>query len=129
MSSATTITVNDGKATPLAHTFTPSMDAQRGGFTWYDNLVGVPTYEIKIWAKLKMGNPSSPTLSSVGVIQPAVSTIDGMIVQNHVNTAKTEFSFAPNATAAERADLYALQINALNQALLKEQTRDHISIY
>lgn len=129
MSSATTIAILDGKATPQSHSFTPSQNGNGDGFTWYDNLVGIPTYEIKVWAKLKMGTPSKPTLSSVGVIQPVVVTTNGIVSQDHVNTVKTEFSFASNATAAERADLYALQINALNQALLKEQTRDHISIY
>lgn len=129
MSTASTITVNDGKATPLAHTLTPSQNKDGSGFTWYDNLVGIPVYEIKVWAKLKMGTPSTPTLSSVGVIQPVIRVMNGIVEQDHVNTAKTEFNFAPNATAAERADLYALQINALQHALIKEQTRDHIAMY
>lgn len=129
MSSAINITVNDGQSTPVAHTFYPVQNTDGKGFTFYDSLVGIPAFETKIWAKLAMGSPVNPTHSSLGVIQPIVKTVDGIIQQDHVNTYRGEFVFAPNASAAERADLYAYAINALNQALIREQTRDLKAMY
>lgn len=124
MSQATNITVNDGQSTPVAHTFYPVQNPGGDGFTFYDQAVGIPTYETKIWGKLKLGNVSTSSHSSLGIIDPIVKTVDGVLVQDHVNTARAEFTYAPNATAAERANLYAYLINALNQALIREQTRD-----
>jgi len=124
MSSATNITVNDGAATPVAHTFYPVQNSNGNGFTFYDQITGNPVFETKIWGKLKLGTPKVASDSSLGVIQPITKIVDGVTQQDHVNTSKVEFTFAPNASAAERNDLYAFTINALNQALLKEQTRD-----
>lgn len=129
MSSAVAITVNDGKATPVAHTYTPVQNPGSDGFTFFDAAIGIPAYEWKIWSKLKMGGIRANTTSSVGTIMPVTKLVDGVMVQDHVNSAKTEFTFAPNATSAERADLYATQINALNHALIKEQTRDLKGLY
>lgn len=129
MSSAIAITVNDGKATPVAHTYTPVQNPGGDGFTFFDAAIGIPAYEWKIWSKLKMGGVNASSSTSVGTIMPVTKLVDGITVQDHVNSAKTEFTFAPNATAAERADLYATQINALNNALIREQARDLKGLY
>lgn len=125
MSQAINITVNDGQSTPVAHTFYPVQNKQGDGFTFYDQVLGNPVYEVKIWGKLSLGAPGGKASESqLGVIQPITKMVDGVLTQDHVNTGTCRFSFAPNATAAERNDVYAYMINALNQALLKEQTRD-----
>jgi len=129
MSQAALITVNDGKATPVAHALTPTQNKGGDGFTFTDNIKGIPVYDVKVWAKLKLGTVKEPSETKVGVIWPVTKTVDSVLVQDHVNTSRVEFSFAPNATPAERADLYALTINALNNALIREQTRDLIAMY
>lgn len=129
MSTATSITVADGKGTPVNHTLTPEQNPDGSGFTFIDSLLGIPTYEWKLWAKLKKGNTREPSVTSMGVIMPVTVTVNSIVSQDHVNSSKCEFTFAPNATAAERADIYALTINGLNQALIKEQTRDLKSLY
>jgi len=79
--------------------------------------------------KLKLGTVKEPSESKVGVIWPIVKNINGVLEQDHVNTSRVEFVFAPNATPAERADVYAMTINALNNALVREQTRDLVAMY
>lgn len=129
MSQAVTITVNDGKSTPVAHSLTPTQNKGGDGFTFTGSAIGIPVYDVKVWAKLKLGTVKDSSESKVGVIWPITKTVDGIVTQDHVNTAKAEFVFAPNATAAERADVYAMLLNALQQALIREQTRDLIAMY
>lgn len=124
MSTAVDITINDGAASPVAHTLYPVQNSDGKGFTFFDQVAGNPVFEIKVWGKLKMGSTKVASESSVGVIQPVTHVVDGIVQQNHVNTSRVEFVYAPNATAAERADLYALTINALQHALIQEQARD-----
>lgn len=129
MSQAALITVNDGKSTPVAHALTPTQNKGSDGFTFTGNITGIPVYDVKVWAKLKLGTVKEPSETKVGVIWPIIKSVDGVLVQDHVNTARAEFNFAPNATPAERADVYAMLINALNNALIREQTRDLIAMY
>lgn len=129
MSQATQITINDGKATPVAHALTPTQNKGSDGFTFTGHITGIPVYDVKVWAKLKLGTVKEPSETKVGVIWPITKTVDGMLEQDHVNTSRVEFNFAPNATPAERADLYAMTINALNNALIREQARDLIAMY
>lgn len=124
MSTATDITVNDGAVTPVAHVLYPVQNPDGKGFTFFDQIAGNPVFELKIWGKLKMGSTKVASESSVGVIQPVTHVKDGITQQDHVNTSRVEFVYAPNATASERADLYALTINALQNALIQEQARD-----
>lgn len=129
MSQAALITVNDGKATPVAHALTPTQNKGSDGFTFTDSVVGIPVYDVKVWAKLKLGTVKEPSETKVGVIWPITKSVNGVLEQDHVNTSRVEFTFAPNATPAERADVYAMTINALNNALVREQTRDLIALY
>jgi len=129
MSQATMITVNDGKATPVAHALTPTQNKSSDGFTFTGNVTGIPVYDVKVWAKLKLGTVKESSETKVGVIWPITKSVNGVLEQDHVNTSRVEFNFAPNATPAERADLYAMTINALNNALIREQTRDLIALY
>lgn len=129
MSQAALITVNDGKATPVAHALTPTQNKGGDGFTFTGNGTGIPVYDVKVWAKLKLGTVKEPSETKVGVIWPITKNIGGVLEQDHVNTSRVEFVFASNATPAERADVYAMTINALNNALVREQTRDLIAMY
>jgi len=129
MSQATMITVNEGKATPVAHALIPTQNKSSDGFTVTGNVTGIPVYDVKVWAKLKLGTVKESSETKVGVIWPITKSVNGVLEQDHVNTSRVEFNFAPNATPAERADLYAMTINALNNALIREQTRDLIALY
>jgi hypothetical protein len=114
MPALTSITINDGESTPVAHTFVPQSKTDTGlarlvesdGTPIGDNVVTVslkrtPT---KVKARLSLAMPVTVDETVNGVVSPKV-----------VRTAyaNIDFSFDPTSSLQERKNLAVLAGNAL----------------
>lgn len=114
MSARTTLVINDRKATPVAHTFTPDGDDQNGVHL-YSEKGSVPAGNPRFSAALRQtGGKYRPTLRlQIPVVQTQnISGIESPVV---VRTAYIEVSatFDALSTTGERADAVGLMVNAL----------------
>lgn len=115
------MTIADGQTTPANHTFTPDGIDKDGVTTYLDKGHGSPVSNYRITTKLRAPIPVSktnPTGSGVfrhntKVVVPKIATINGVEVKVGENYAHIEFVFAENSTEAERADVFAFTLNAL----------------
>lgn len=116
-----TITIADGQTTPANHNFTPDGIAADGTTTYLDKGHGTALAFWKIWTRLRSPIPpskSNPKGSPVyrhvtRVTVPKVATVNGVETKVGENYANVEFVTLESATEAERSDLFALTLNAL----------------
>lgn len=108
------IAVNDGKATPVLHTFVPIQD---GKDARYVNEAGANTLKGQetLGLSIKRADDSrSANTARLTMWDPVeVLGTDGTYVVKYGNSADLRFNFAQGATLAERVDIVAMAINAL----------------
>lgn len=110
------LTINDGAATPVAHTFSPvTTDGAKA--QWADRSPSVPagfrllSFEMKEPA----GNRTAYSAVMTG-FHPVVATVDGTDQVVRYNSFTLTVNFGPNSTLQERKDTIAYALNGLSNA-------------
>jgi hypothetical protein len=107
------IVVNDGKSTPVAHTFVPIQD---GADARYVNDAGAQTLAGQETLGLKISRSANGTQAHtvrITLWDPTeVVNADTTVSVDHGSSADLRFNFAPNSTEAERKDVVMLAVNA-----------------
>lgn len=135
------ITVNDGKATPVAHTFTPSGPDKNGVNMLYDRsggiAIGFPMLSTTLRSPLPASNNGSSTnarvyratvkfiVPTLEVTSPATgSGIQPAPTKAFDTVVTMEFVLPERSTTADRADILAYAKNALGHATVVTLVRD-----
>lgn len=124
------VTINDGKATPVAHTFNPR-DIVAGVATLTEG-TGIPIGENQLSLSLTKTASNRRNVKLKLVLPIVQDVIVGGISRPTVvrqTTANVDFSFAEDSNPAERKDARALVANALNNALLASVMHDLQALY
>lgn len=131
MGQISTLTLNDGQTTPVAHTFVPA-NPQSGSesATWYDKSVGTPLGYRKISLKV-LFQPSGISRVKIIIADPIlVDPSDGCCVtQNTAAVAYTDFAHLEftvpwQSTQANRKDILAYAKNLLANAVVTSAVVD-----
>lgn len=113
------LTINDGLATPAAHTFSVvGTTGQKA--TWADKVSGVPAGYSRITHEVREAKSASGAHSTItGMEMPTMATVDGQLKRVRVSSAQLRFNFAQDSTDQERKDLVAYAINFLSNASVR----------
>lgn len=114
------ISIEDGKATPVTHVFSPVGKPNGADF---DLLVappadGRPEFQEELRLKLSKNGNGSPYRAKVSMLVPVTKTVDGDTVLDFQNRVDIEFIMNPKSTTAARKDVLALIRNALSDSLI-----------
>nr|URG15364.1 MAG: coat protein [Leviviridae sp.] len=124
MPATAALTVNDGQASPAAHTF--AVNGTTGTkATWLEKSAGVTIGYIRLDHEVR--NAKSPTAADrviVNIAMPTVATVDGSSKRVRLSSAQVVFNHSQESTLAERKDLVAYVINALSNAAVKPTLYD-----
>lgn len=127
MANNANIVINDGEATPIAHTFAP--DGIDGGVAVYsDRNTGVPVG----YSKITMTRPKTPQDAANGsykmtvqLMLPRLEEVSGSGNSGYspaprvayTLVAKTEFWLPARSTTLDRKNLRVLHVNAISNAI------------
>lgn len=113
------LTVADGLATPVNHTFAPLMkDGQMATFA--DRSPALAT----AWKKIthEVTNPKNAGAAirvKIGINDPQVATVDGSLKVVRNSSCQVVFNFSQEATDQDKKDLVAYASNYLANATVK----------
>lgn len=140
MTAFANLTINDGQATPVAHTFT----ARRidGGIAKWQDIssgiaVGFPTITCSLKEPVKGPNGNRAYRGILKVTLPILETVNAS-TYNGITPAPTKaydvemittFSFPERSTTQDRKNIRAYLANALAQADLKSLIEDLNFVY
>lgn len=113
------LSVNDGLASPVAHTFSP-VSTTGAKAKWADRSPTIPAGYRTITHE--MAEPSgNRTVNKItmGYLCPTVATIDSVDTVVRYNSAKVELNIHPESTLQDRKDLLAYVANSLGLATVK----------
>lgn len=112
-------TVNDGQATPVAHTFTVvTADGKFGKFA--DKASGIPAGYIRVSDEAR--DPTSATGAYRRILSislPTTAVVDGVTKVVRTSSAQLIWNFAQDSTDQERKDLLAYSLNFPSVAAVK----------
>jgi hypothetical protein len=113
------LTINDGQATPAAHTF--AVDTTNGRkASWNEKTAGIALGYFPLSFEYRPATtPTGANRVLINLSTPSVATVDGTTKRVRVSSASVVFNFAQDATLQERKDLLAYIANALNDATNK----------
>lgn len=113
------LSINDGQATPAAHTFAVvGTTGQKA--VWADKTGGIPVGYVKLTQEVREAKSSTGAHSVIfGYELPTVSTVSGVNTRARVSSAQVRFNFAQDSTDQERKDLVAYVINSLSNASVR----------
>lgn len=128
MSTAINIVLNDGQATPVAHTFVPQDRLREGGGVMYQDISsGVPdqypTLMIRGWTS------SNGIFRALRIVEvPILETVTGSNAQGYQALtklafklrARTEYTIDGRSTLASRKDLAAYDKNLNSNAVMTD---------
>jgi len=113
------LTINDGAATPVAHTF--SVSGTTGSkATWLDKVSGIPVGYSRLEHEVREAKSATGAHRVVVSFSlPTLATVDGVQVRVRVSSAQLALNFAQDSTLQERKDMVAYVINALSDSTVK----------
>lgn len=130
MPQITNITINDGQATPGAHTYVPR--DIRNGVAELVETNGVPIGENRLTMSLRK-TPTGRWKYTQKLVLPIVqnATVNGIVSPTVVRTGyvTVECDFAETSTTAERKDATTLTRNSLGTAIISALTNDLQNVY
>lgn len=113
------LTVNDGQAAPVAHTFSPQTN-NGSGAKWADRSPTIPAGYRTISHELADPNGSRTVHKiTMGFHIPVVATVDGSDTVVRYNSGQVVLNINPQSTLQERKDLIAYVANTLGLATIK----------
>lgn len=113
------LTINDGQATPAAHTFNPvTTDGSKA--MWADRSPGIPAGYRTISHEV-LGPSGARTVNRLtfGFMTPTLATVNGVDTQVRYSSAQVVLNIHPESTLQERKDLLAYITNFLSNANVK----------
>lgn len=124
MPAAATLTINDGQASPAAHSFVPA--AQQGTrFEWNEKTAGIPGgYFVLTHEYVKPGTPAAAFRIKLALNMPSTATVDGSLAVVRNSSAQLTFNLSQSSTLQERKDLLAYIANSLANANVKSSIQD-----
>lgn len=130
MPQATTLTIDDGAATPVATNFTPeAVSPALSTFTDRSAGTSIGFRRIAVSSKFASGK-STVNRSKLSVEYPVVSTVNGISTLAYTLRASVDVVIPDASTVAERDNLYAFLANSLaNTSLIRPAMRDLDPIY
>lgn len=123
MPSYTDLVINDGKSTPVAHTFSPA-GIKEGILALFEEKVGVPMSRrlLDVSVRKPVSNNGMYRVRVTWAL-PKVNTIDGVPTLDHTNRFTSEFLIHERSDQDEINDLYAFAFNGLGNTQIKEAIR------
>lgn len=124
------IAIQDGAATPVTHTFSPTKIDANGIATFEERVSGVPIGYPTITWSVRAPTKGNSTYKVIGKLsQPKVIDVtdtSGKTVKtvDYVNLATVDLVVSNKSTKQERKDLRVLMANALANALLVTSADD-----
>lgn len=113
------MTINDGLATPVAHTFSPQTTSGSKA-QWADRSPSIPAGYRTISHELADPNGTRTVHKvTLGFMIPVVATVDGSDTVVRYNSAQVTLNVNPQSTLQERKDLLAYVANTLGNANVK----------
>lgn len=113
------LTVNDGLATPVAHTFSPQSTTGARAM-WADRSPSIPAGYRTISHEVAEPNGNRTVHKiTMGFNIPVVATVDGSDTVVRYNSAQVVLNVNPQSTLQERKDLLAYVANSLGVASVK----------
>lgn len=113
------LSVNDGLATPVAHTFSPvSTDGSTA--KWADRSPSIPAGFRTISEEVAAPSGSRTVYRVTwGFMNPTVAAVDGVDTVVRYSSAQVVLNIHPDSTLQERKDLLAYVANTLGLAGMK----------
>lgn len=113
------LSINDGLATPVAHTFSPvSTDGSKA--MWADRSPTIPAGFRTISHEVASPNGNRTVYRiTAGFMIPVVATVNGVDTVVRYNSGQVILNIAPDATLQERKDTLAYMANFLGNANVK----------
>jgi len=116
------LTINDGQATPAAHTFAVAGE-QGSAALWQDKTGGIAAGFINLTHEYRPAKSATGANSVIyALTQPTLGTVNGVTQKVRTSSAQVRFNFAQDATDQERKDLVAYTINILSNATYRAAT-------
>lgn len=125
MTQATTITVDDGQATPVSHTLTP-VSVSGNTVRWEDKSALTILGRLKLVLGLSPASSKRNTVRVTQSIAMPVEVTDGDGVTTVTDVARKDATYIIPAsfTASQRADFYAYCKNIESDNRIKEYIED-----
>lgn len=134
------LTINDGQATPVAHTFGPLRIDEKGVAVYLDRAagVGIGFNKLAISLRSPVGSIKPGDVSDASKrVYKAVLTLDLPTLESatavptvaHLHQARVEFTLPERGSLANRKDLIALLKNALSHANINSVLETLESVY
>lgn len=113
------LSINDGLASPVAHSFAPvTTDGSKAEFA--DRSPSIPSGYRTISHEVSAPNGSRTVYRmTLGYKNPTVATVDGSDVVVRYSSAQVILNIHPDSTLQERKDLLAYVANSLDNANVK----------
>lgn len=127
MPQAANIVINDGKATPVAHTFVPSKVSDL--VVTYNGPGSTLATREQIVVTRREATAAVAGKVQIKLVQPIEQTVDGQVVLNYQDMCSLEFVVAPKSTNAIRKDLRTLAANLLQNAQIAAMIDDGDGVY
>jgi len=113
------LTINDGLAVPVAHTFNPvTTDGSKALFADRSPTIPAGFRQISFEVTPPSGNRTTHKITA-GYMNPTVATVDGVDKVVRYSSAQVILNIHPEATLQERKDLLAYVANSLDLASIK----------
>jgi hypothetical protein len=113
------LTINDGAATPVAHTYSPA--SQEGTLVkWADRSPSIPAgfRTVQHQYEEPKGQRTVHRIT-IGFYQPVVATVNSVDTVVRFSSGSIQLNLSPDSTLQERKDLLATMANALGLAGFK----------
>jgi len=119
MPAIATLAINDGAATPVAHSFVP-VTTDGSTAKWADKLAALPIgYSIITDEVRQPGTATAAYRRLIGFSFPILATVNGVSTKVRTSSAQVIFNFAQDSTDQERKDVVAIVSNFLSNATVK----------
>lgn len=132
MANRANIVINDGQATPAAHTYVPVGKPLGTDYEYFvERSSGVPNAQAEIRLRLRtpVPNSGSPYKVDATVLVPETAIVNGETVVLSQNRVDVTFTLSPKSTSADRADVLAFARNLLANAIVESLVEDLETIY
>lgn len=121
MAQATSITINDGSATPVAVTYTPERDPQTGNVVYIDRRKTARSLQPKLIIGFSPANANRKTYKpSLEGEYPIEGLVNGVAAAVDVARFRNgTFTIPENMTTQDRKHFYAMIYGGMNVAQIK----------
>jgi hypothetical protein len=113
MPAISSLTLNDGQVSPVAHTFAVgTTDGTQA--KWLEKSAGSSLgYVALTYSARYSKSPTGADIVEIGLVQPTISETDDVISLARRSSSSVRFNFAQTATDQEKKDHVAYMINFL----------------